>query len=63
MSHKKIMEKASKALSKDAAHYRKEEKQDVKHKDKAKLKHHKTEEKEAKSAAKDLKKRVKKAHE
>ena len=63
MSHKKIMEKAAKALSKDAKHYKTEEKMDMKHHSKEKLKHHKMEEKEAKSAAKDLKKRVRKAHE
>lgn len=63
MSHKKIMEKASKALKKDASHYKKEEKADLKHGNKAKLKHHKVEEKEAKSAAKDLKHRAARAHE
>jgi len=63
MSHKKIMEKASKKLMKDAQHYRKEEKEDKKSGNKAKLKHHKIEEREAKSAAKDLKKRARSAHE
>ena len=63
MTHKKIMEKASKALKKDATHYQKEEKQDKKAHNTKKLKHHKIEEKEALSAAKDLKKRAKKAHE
>lgn len=63
MSHKKIMSKCSKALMKDAKHYKKEEKVDIKHHDKAKLKHHKLEEKEAKSAARDLRTRAKKAHE
>jgi len=63
MSHKKIMEKASKALAKDAKHYVKEEKQDKKKGLASKLTHHKVEEKEAKSASKDLKKRAKKAHE
>lgn len=63
MSHKKIMQKASKALEKDAKHYKIEEKKDIKQGDKSKLKHHKIEEKEAKSAAVDLKKRAKKAHE
>lgn len=57
--HKKIMEKASKALSKDASRYAKE----AKHTKGAKKKHEMIEEKEAKSAAKDLKKRAKKAHE
>ena len=58
--HKSIMKKASKALIKDASHYAKKAKT-------AKLpikkKHEKIEEKEAKSAAKDLKKRASKAHE
>lgn len=57
--HKKIMEKASKALKKDAAHYKVEAKQ-------AKGKHKKEElieRKEALSASKDLKKRAMKAHE
>lgn len=58
--HKKIMEKAAKALKKDAAHYKKEAKQA---KTKTKKKHEKVEQKEASSAAKDLKKRAKKAHE
>lgn len=57
------MEKASKALLKDAKHYKKEEKEDKKHHAKAKLQRHKLEEKEAVSAAKDLKKRARKAHE
>ena len=59
MTHKKIMEKASKALKKDAAHYEKEEK----HAHGIKKKHEKVERKEALSAAKDLSKRAKKAHE
>jgi hypothetical protein len=63
MSHKKIMQKAAKALSKDATHYRKEEKKDKKHHDTKKLKGHKIEEKEAKSASRDLKKRARTAHE
>lgn len=51
--------KASKALKKDAAHYLKEEKHAKgKHK-----KEEKVERKEALSAAKDLSKRAKKAHE
>ncbi len=58
MTHKKIMEKATKALTKDAKHYKKEEMADKK-----KLAHHKLEEKEAKSAARDLRKRAKHAHE
>lgn len=57
--HKKIMEKAAKNLSKDAKHY----KNDAKHAKGAKKKHDKVELKEALSAAKDLKKRAKKAHE
>lgn len=58
--HKKIMEKASKALQKDAKHYKEEVKSA---KTPQKKKHEKIEMKEAKSAAVDLKKRVKKAHE
>ena len=57
------MKKAAKALTKDAKHYAKEEKMDKKMGAAKALKHHKIEEKEAKSAAKDLKKRAKKAHE
>lgn len=57
--HKKIMERASKALKKDAAHYSKE----AKHAKGIKKKHDKVEEKEAKSAAKDLLRRSKRAHE
>ena len=49
--HKKIMKKCASKLMKDAKHYAKEEKEE------------KVEKKEALSAAKDLKKRVKKAHE
>lgn len=59
MVHKKIMEKASKALKADASKYAKE----AKH---AKGKHKKeelTEKREAMSAAKDLKRRAAKAHE
>ncbi len=63
MSHKKIMEKASQALKKDASHYVKEEKSDKKHGDKKQLKHHRIEEKEARAASIDMKKRAKKAHE
>ena len=58
--HKKIMEKASKALGKDADHYKKEEKNA---KSKMKKKHEKVEEKEARAASIDMKKRAKKAHE
>lgn len=57
--HKKIMERASKALKKDASHYAKE----AKHAKGAKKKHELVEKKEAESAAKDLKRRAKKAHE
>lgn len=57
--HKKIMERASAALKKDAAHYAKK----AKHEHGIKKKHEKIEEKEAKGAAKDLKHRAKKAHE
>jgi len=57
--HKRIMEKASKALKKDAAHYEKEAKTATG----PKKKHELVEKKEAASASKDLKKRAKKAHE
>lgn len=57
--HKKIMEKASKALKKDAEHYSKEEKKAKG----IKKKHEMVEKKEAISASKDLSKRAKKAHE
>lgn len=57
------MAHAEKALEKDAKHYKKEEAKDKKKGDTKALKGHKVEEKEAKSAAKDLNKRVKKAHE
>lgn len=57
--HKKIMAKAAKALEKDAVHYSKESKRDTG----TKKKHELVERKEAKSAAKDLKKRAKSAHE
>ncbi len=50
--HKKIMEKASKALKKEAAHEKGKKK-----------KHEMIERKEALSASKDLKKRARKAHE
>ncbi len=57
--HRKIMEKASKALEKDAKHYKKE----MKHEHGKKKAHEKVEMKEALSAAKIMKKRAKKAHE
>jgi len=57
--HKKIMEKASKSLKKDAEHYGKEAKKAKG----SKKKHELVEKREAMSAAKDLKKRAKKAHE
>jgi hypothetical protein len=57
--HKKIMQKAAKSLDKDAAHYADEAKHSKgKHK-----KEEMIERKEAKSAAKDLKKRIKHSHE
>ena len=59
MVHKKIMEKASRALEKDAAHYAKE----AKHAKGIRKKHEHVEEKEARAAARDLKTRAKKAHE
>jgi hypothetical protein len=58
--HKKIMEKASEKLKKDARHYKEDAK---KTKSKVKKKHDHVEEKEARSAAIDMKKRAKKAHE
>jgi hypothetical protein len=57
--HKKIMEKASKKLEKDARNYAVK----AKHEKGIKKKHDKVEYGEAKSAAKDLKKRAKQAHE
>ena len=57
--HKKIMQKAAKALEKDAKHYKAEEK----HVKGAKKAHEEIERREAMSASKDLKKRAKKAHE
>jgi hypothetical protein len=58
--HKKIMEKAAKALKKDAMGYKVKAK---KAKTATKKKHEMVEEREAASAAKDMKKRAKKAHE
>ena len=58
--HRKIMEKASKALEKDSRQYAKEA---IRAKTATKKKHELVEKKEAASAAKDLKKRAKKAHE
>jgi flagellar biosynthesis protein FliP len=58
--HKKIMEKTATALKRDAMHYAKAAK---KAKSPVKKKHEKIEEKEARSAAKDMSKRVRKAHE
>jgi hypothetical protein len=59
MTHLKIMKKAAKALEKDAAHYTKKAASEKG----IKKKHELIEKKEAKSAAKDLEKRAKKAHE
>jgi len=61
--HKKIMQKASKALDKDAKHYAKESKMEKKEGHKGKAKHELVEKREAKSASKDLKKRARSAHE
>ncbi len=58
--HKKIEMKAAKALMKDASKYHKEA---ASAKTKTKAKHERVEEKEARSAAIDLKRRAKKAHE
>lgn len=60
MTHKKIMKKCASKLMKDAEHYEKDMKQTH---SKTKKKHDKIEKKEALSAARDLKKRSKKAHE
>lgn len=54
------MKKAAKALDKDASKYKKDAKKTPSMKKKM---HDRVEEKEAKSAAMDLKKRAKKAHE
>lgn len=59
MSHKKIEMKAAKELRRDASKYHKE----AKSAHGIKKKHEKIEEKEAKSAAKMLEKKAKKAHE
>ena len=58
--HKKIEERAAKALHKDSEKYKREAKQA---KSKVKKKHEMFESKEAESASKDLKNRAKKAHE
>lgn len=63
MSHKKIMQKAAKALTKDVKKYKAEEKSEKKRGAIKAMKHHKIEEKEAKSAAKSLRKRALHAHE
>lgn len=60
MSHKHILEKASKALAKDAKHYISDEK---KTKSPIKKKHDRVEHKEAAKDAKITKKLAKKAHE
>ena len=59
MVHKKIMERCSKALVKDAEKYARHAKKDTG----IKRKHDKIEMAEAAGAAKDLKRRAKKAHE
>ncbi len=60
MSHAKIEKKAAKALDKDADKYKKEA---AHAKTPIKAKHERIEEKEARSASRDLKLRAKKAHE
>lgn len=60
MMHKKIMEKTSEALAKDAKHYKEDAKKT--HSD-IKRRNDLVEEKEASSAAKLMKIRAKKAHE
>jgi hypothetical protein len=57
--HKKIMERAGKALEKDAEKYEKK----AKHEHGKKKAHELVEKREAKSASKDMKCRAKKAHE
>lgn len=57
--HKKIMNRAAKALKKDAEHYEKKSR----HEKGSKKKHEMIERKEALSAAKDMKKRARTAHE
>jgi len=60
MSHKKIMKKCAHELEEDAMHYKKK----IKTAKSSKKKHHeRIEEHEAESAAKELKKRAKHAHE
>lgn len=63
MSHKAIMSSAAKKLKADAKHYQKEAKEEKAKGHKAKAKHEMLEKREALSAAKDLKKRAKSAHE
>lgn len=58
--HKKIELKAAKDLEKDAKHYKSEAK---KAKSPEKKKHEHIEEKEARAASVDMKRRAKKAHE
>lgn len=60
MSHVKIMKKAAKKLDKDASHYHTDA---TKTKSKIKKKHDRIEEREARGAAKDLRKRASKSHE
>lgn len=57
--HKHIMQKAAKALKKDAEHYAKDEK----HAHGKKKTHDKVERKEAMAGAKSMKKMAKRAHE
>lgn len=61
--HKKIMSKASKALTKDAKKYKKEAVHEKSLGHKRKAKEEEVEMHEARSAAKDLKKRSRRAHE
>lgn len=61
--HKKIMSKAANALIKDAKEYKKESTAAKKKNQAMKAKHERIEQREAMSAANDLKKRAKKAHE
>ena len=60
MTHVKIMKRAAKALEKDSQHYQEDKKYTH---SKIKKQHDAVEKKEAMSAAKDLKKRIKKSHE
>ena len=61
--HKKIMHKCADKLSKDAKRYASEEKEAKKKNNPTKARQEHIEKKEALAAAKDMRKRAKKAHE